>query len=292
MKKRVLITGANGFIGRHISKAAPEDAIVVSLGRSANNDICCDLRIEEPILGDSTFDTIIHCAGTTDAAEAAQLNFEGTRHLCEALEKSGNLPKNFVFLSSCSVYGLSKAHLADETIPLNPTSPYGESKADAERFLTEWSNAHGVSLSILRPASVIGTGMTGKMMELAVRIANGSYIHMPGLNPQRSFVHVEDLAEIVWAIAGIPGCYNVTDGTPHSLHDIAEGMAHRIHDKRILSMPRKLVKILSFLGHHTPLFRKEIKMLENDLTFSSARLEALLPDRTPIDVVERLNERQ
>lgn len=216
------------------------------------------------------------------------VNYEGTRHICEALED--RLPREFVYISSLSVYGISTGENINESTDLNPTGNYGQSKRKAEQYLTEWCKSRSVKLSILRPALIVGTGMKGTLGSMVRGINAGYYFHIKGNKARRSVVHAYDVARAVRLIAPIGGTYNLTDGVHPTVYDLAEAIAHRIGDKRISTLSPRLVKIAARLGDHVgivPFSSARMAQLTQTLTFDSTAIGQAI-DWRPRDVVDFL----
>jgi len=101
--------------------------------------------------------------------------------------------------------------------------------------------------AVLAADGVIGTGMTGWPMELAARVWRGTFFHVPGSEVAVSAVHAVDLANAVCLTLGQPGIYTVTDGAAHSLDELADALAVRLGNKRILTARPALARWLP--GH-------------------------------------------
>lgn len=95
-------------------------------------------------------------------------------------------------------------------------------------------------LTLICP-NIVGTGMTGLPMEIARRIARGSFYHLGSNETRLSTVHASDVAKAVKAALGHKGTYTVTDGNNPTFHDFAEALAWRINHKRILTLNSKWV---------------------------------------------------
>lgn len=161
---RVVVTGAAGFIGSHVSDAmAASGHIIVAVDRRPHKGIAdpriiratLDLADHDPPPLDGV-DVVVHLAGRPGvrcswgdgAAATHRDNVETTRRLLRACERSGT---RFVLASSSSVYGSADRPCAEDD-PLVPESPYGESKRAAE----ELARAADTRTVILRFFSVYG----------------------------------------------------------------------------------------------------------------------------------------
>ena len=285
-----LVTGSTGFIGKYVVRELQQaDFEVTTLARGEQADIRCDLSSDEPNFDNRRFDLVVHVAGTTDETLADAVNRIGTQNLAKSLE--ANAPEAFVFISSAAVYGVTEGENIDESHPLAPATEYGRSKLAAEQFLTEWAERNAVRLTILRPAMVVGTGMTGQLMKMARGIDNGTYFNIKENAAQRSLVHAIDVARTARIASAVGGTFNLTDGNDPLIIDLAEALAFRIKGKRIPTISLRRVRLAArfgdFLRGHFPIDSKRLDKLTRSLTFDSSRLRAAI-DWQPIDVVNYL----
>ena len=140
---KILITGAYGFLGKSIVKTLKGNFQIFSLSRK-RGDYKISLDKEIPKLS-QVFDLVIHAAGKAHSIPKTELekqefhnvNVTGTFNLLNALEQSG-VPKQFVFISSVSVYGKEEGTLIDENSILEANDAYGLSKIAAEKLIIEW----------------------------------------------------------------------------------------------------------------------------------------------------------
>lgn len=179
---KCLITGASGFIGGFAVEEALRRGMEVAAGvrrtsslrhiDSGRVEVCeLDLSDEEGLrsaLGRIRPDYIIHCAGVTKCADAAdfyRVNCAGTLNLARAAVGSGIGLKRFVFLSSLSVMGpVAEAVPHRDITPDDepqPDTAYGRSKLEAERGLAQ---IEGLDYVILRPTGVYGPRERDYMM--------------------------------------------------------------------------------------------------------------------------------
>lgn len=249
--------------------------------------IRCDLT-RETLRLTRQYDTVVHAAGTADRSLAMELNHGGTTRLCSALEKTP--PRHMVYISSVAVYGAREGTLLDEDTPLRPTTAYGKSKAEAEKYLAGWCAGHDVTLSILRPALIIGTGMNGNAAAMARGIDNGYYFHIKGNEARRSVIHAADVALAARLIAPAGGIYNLADDRHPRVHDLAEAIAHRLGDKRIFTLPGRVFSIAARIGDTIgaiPFSTDRLRHLTETLTFSNEAIKSVIPFE-PRDVTDYL----
>ena len=133
------------------------------------------------------YDVVLHAAGKahvypkTEAERQAfyDVNYKGTIHLCDALEKVG-VPKAMVFISTMNVYGSEPGKNDTEERALVGDSPYSDSKIKAEQYLTEWCKKHNVVLGILRPGLLAGEDAPGNLGAMVKGIKTGAYLSIAG----------------------------------------------------------------------------------------------------------------
>src|SRR5574344_1708129 len=118
--KTLLFTGSNGFLGNNNLPQLEEMYSVDTLTRLSESTYKCDLSKEVPVLN-KKYDVILHAAGKAHVVPKTKeeeklffdINLDGTKNLCKALEKSG-VPKSFVFISTVAVYGCDSGDLITE----------------------------------------------------------------------------------------------------------------------------------------------------------------------------------
>ena len=206
---KVLLTGANGFVGSHIldSLRARGVATTILLRRiSDTRFIQSHLTHVEAQFGSISDPTslrnamsgvthVIHCAGLTKALRVAEfydVNQGGTRHVVEAVNQRRDQIQRLVHISSLAAAGPSSpAQPAREIDPPQPVSEYGRTKLAGEREVTEKCQA---SFVVLRPPSVYGP-RDGEFLRLFKAVQSHLLPRFSGGRQALSFVFVKDLAE-------------------------------------------------------------------------------------------------
>lgn len=212
--KLIALTGATGFIGRHLLRtlSARGYRVRVLLRRpvevpeGASGAVVGDLaRPMNMAAALSGVDAVVHSAGLAHAMSGApeddfrNSNTEATRKLAEAAQRAR--VGRFVFLSSIRAQTGSSAPLPlSEADAPAPTDAYGRSKLAAEEALAEI----GLDWVALRPVLVYGAGVKGNMAAL-LRLARTPYpLPLASLRGRRSLVSVESLAAAVAAVLEAP----------------------------------------------------------------------------------------
>lgn len=272
MASSLLLTGASGFVGRNIAPLLAGRYDITTLGRSAGNDVICDLSDADPCFRGRTFDIVVHAAGLAHTRHGGfrRVNVEGTRRLCRALDQSQSLPRDFIFISSVAVYGLSQGCAIDEDTPLAPATPYAESKAEAEHLLEEWCRDVGCTLSILRPALIIGPNPPGNLGALMQAMKSGCYVSLgSGPGVRKSVVAVSDIARAALLAIGKGGTYNICADTAPGFREIEDKLCELYGFRHPRSIP------MWFVRPFIPLSATLAKMTAT-LTFDNTRAKTHL----------------
>lgn len=233
----VLVTGADGFVGRHVCAAlAASGANVI---RSAAD--ITDRAVLRAVVGETQPGACLHLAAIAaigvaraEPERAWAVNLQGTLNVAEAIRDLA--PKcRMVFVSSADIYGASfraGAALDEQALPA-PLNTYAATKAAADLALGAMA-AEGLSVLRLRPFNHTGPGQSAGFVVPAfarqiARIEAGlapPVIKVGALNPERDFLDVRDVAR-AYALAiarakELPGntILNIASGTPRRIGDV------------------------------------------------------------------------
>ena len=250
---RLLVTGADGFVGRHLVRAARAagSSVIASILPEAvppaewqANDagpavevVHADLTVAYDMnrLADQRPDEIVHLAAIAsgaaaqrDPAAAMQVNGVGPMWLIDALVTAGCRPR-FLMISTGEVYGPGYRGPIAEDAAVNPVSPYAASKWAAEEALEDLGSFSSIPVVIARAFSHTGPGQgtVAVLPALAARLieAKRSGVHSVrtgNLDVIRDFLDVRDVVQAYLALLkhGVAGeCYNVASGVGHRLSD-------------------------------------------------------------------------
>ncbi|MEV8597124.1 NAD-dependent epimerase/dehydratase family protein [Streptomyces sp. NPDC052013] len=236
---RVLLIGANGYIGRFVADRLLADPAVqlTALGRGDDADVRFDLATGSPGALTRFLDAVhpgvvINCAGATrgGARELTRHNTVAVATVCEALRRSG-CGARLVQIGCSSEYGPSQpgSSTAEDAVP-RPGGPYGVSKLAA----TELVLGSGLDAVVLRVFSPAGPGTPAgsplgrlaEAMRRAMQSGDGE-LKLGGLGAQRDFIDVRDVARAVHAasLSAAQGVINIGSGRAVRLRDAAAILA-------------------------------------------------------------------
>lgn len=265
MKKRVLITGATGFVGYHLIKSALDNDLEVyaNVRQKAAADHLKDFKINyvdldfESIyllkenIEEKKYDYIVHAAAVTKAKNLGdynKINAIYTRNLAIAASKSAHAIKKFIFISSLAALGpLNRKNekLTDKGAS-NPVTNYGISKALAETYLAQ---VQKLPLIIFRPTAVYGP-REKDIFILIKTIKAGLELYIGKQEQELSFVYATDLANIIIkALASdvVGKSYNISDGAVYSRSSLAANVRKALGKKTVtVNLPVPIIKGLAW----------------------------------------------
>ena len=284
--KKILVTGASGFIGSFIVEEALkrgfETWAAVRKGSSRRYLQDGRIRFVELDLDDPDglrsrlagigFDYVVHAAGATkclDAADFFRINTQGTKHLAAAVAATCPGLKRFVFISSLSVLGPVR-----ETAPYTdmtaadtprPDTAYGRSKLEAERAL---DGMQGFPFIVLRPTGVYGPREKDYFM-----MAESIKRHVDfaaGLRPQDlTFIYVKDLVGAVFLAlerGNIGSRYLLSDGRVYSSRAFSDLIRRELGNPWLLRIkaPLWLLRVITAAGETVGRLTGRLTALNND----------------------------
>jgi len=264
----ILITGATGFIGKHLIPSLLQRGWNIRCLARPTSQLPKEFIDQvEWIIGNlkdrsslikacTNIDAVIHLGGAIKARNTDTfyiVNVEGTRNLLGALEQSGKSNARFIYISSQAALGpaLTPEPLTEENTP-RPFSNYGKSKLEAEKIVLEYKTRQ--RCIILRPVVVYGPGDRESLAFF--KMAKYHLNPKLGIQPQYiNLVYVRDLIEIICLglekdiISG--EIFNVNDGnsTGYRVSEVIN-CAARLLDTWTLPVfiPKPILKIVAILN--------------------------------------------
>lgn len=287
LKKNVLITGANGFVGRALCEN------ILDKGWQIRGTVRLEKNltvlppgveiVQIQLIGPDTdwsnaltgIDTVVHLAARvhvmreTDADPQAafrSVNVAGTKRLALMAAKAG--VRRFVFLSSVGVNGnvTYERPFSEEDVP-DPHNAYALSKLEAEQALKEIASETGMEVVIIRSPLVYGPSNPGNFLRLLNLVDKGVPLPLALLNNRRSLIYLGNLVD------AIVTCIN---------HPKAVGQTFLVSDGDDVSTPELIRRVADVLGKPARLlpFPPALMRLAGKLTGKSDAVDRLLGSLT------------
>ncbi len=275
---RVLVTGANGFVGRNLCRYIAGQGFKVRASLRAKSRTESS-NIETFVTGDldassdwqaalSGIDAVIHCAArvhileetAADPLEAFRaVNVAGTRNLARQALEAG--VKHFIFLSSIG------ARVAHDT---PDATPYQISKLEAEQALHEVVGDSGMTLTCLRPPLIYGPDAPGNFALLIKVIERGLPLPLASVRNRRAFLYIGNLCDAVGRCleqsTGQKRCYEIADGPGISTPGLIRALAAALgRPARLWPCPLWLLRALGTLTGRGAAIERLTGSLELDL---------------------------
>lgn len=214
---KILVTGADGFIGQHIVPRIQEKHQVIKF---ESNLLDFESAYDEVL--DSQCDQIVHLAARTEVEKSfyeptvfSKVNYLGTENIVNAASKLPNL-KNFVFASTMEVFGWQpvsddiKNGFVPDVIPdfdhttdPNPNAPYAVAKLACEKYLQYAHRCKKLPFTALRQTNTYGRKDNNFFVVeqiISQMLADKNDIYLGYDTPYRNFLYIEDLVELWCAI--------------------------------------------------------------------------------------------
>ena len=293
--KSLLFTGATGFLGSNVLPLLRQNYEVETLALDPNADFNINLVTDQIVLS-KQYDIVLHAAGKAHVIPKTEeeiklfydINYEGTKKLCSALEKSG-VPKSFVFMSTVAVYGCDIGEKITENHSLDGETPYAKSKIMAEEFLKDWCSRNNIILTILRPSLIAGKNPPGNLGAMIKGISSGKYLSIAGGVSHKSVMMACDLANVIPLCEDKGGIFNICDDSYPSFHELEVLISKQLGKKRPpLNIPYWVANILAHIGNlmgkKAPINSLRLEKIVKSLTFSNEKIKKEL-GFVPTDVL-------
>ena len=246
---KTLVTGATGFVGRHLVKRLVEERRSVTCLVRETSDISCleklgvelvygDLRSKELLKGivnDEDIHIVYHLAGAVYSRisrEYHNTNVLGTENLLEACNIDAI--KKFILVSSITAVGPQrhKHVFLDENTTPNPMPPYGRSKYEAEKIAWGYLNKRNLPLVIVRPPLVYGPGQSRDMTNIFKKIEYGLFRIVGDGECITSLCYIDNLIDGLLLIekneSSVGKIYFIADDKNYTFKEISETIAKKI----------------------------------------------------------------
>lgn len=290
MASSILVTGASGFIGSYIVEEAVKRNFSTCAGIRPTSskqylkdqnihflelDFAHPNKLRAQLSGYkgtyNKFDYIVHCAGATKCTNKKdfdRINYVHTKYLAEALIELNMVPKQFIFISTLSVFGplheKDFSPIKEEDVP-SPNTHYGISKLKAELYL---QNLPDFPYVIFRPTGVYGPREKDYYL-MARSIKNGMDFSAGTKRQDLTFIYVADLVKAVFL--GIEKgvsrrCYFLTDGNVYQSSDFSRLIKKELERNFVFHFkcPLFALKMISLCAEFSSSLVKKSSTLNSD----------------------------
>ena len=271
--KNVLVTGAGGFIGSHLTEALLKYAAKVRafVRYNSRNDwgfledlpkeaklgidvISADLRDFNAVKkATKNIDIVFHLGALIGIPyslafpnDAVETNVFGTLNILNATLQ--NKVSKVIHTSTSEVYGTAQYSPIDEKHPLDPQSPYAASKIAADKLAESFYRSYGLPVSILRPFNTFGPrqSLRAVIPTIICQLIKDNRVTVGNLKPTRDFTFVSDTVSGFLSIAekvGIDGeTFNLGTGEEISINDLIEKISSLIDVKPIIEIQPQRIR--------------------------------------------------
>ena len=262
---RVLVTGANGMVGRMLCAVLEQGGYEVvravrqaaCIGETSVGDLH-DATSWDAVL-DLGVDAVVHLAGKTSISNAVnraeaealhRINALGTAKLCRQCVEYG--VKRFVLVSSVKVLGEGGDRPCRADDPANPGDDYAASKWEAEQSLWAIAKGSGMEAVVVRPPLIYGPGVKGNFLRLMQAVDGQHVLPFGSIRNRRSLIYLGNLTDALNVCLAHPRAagktYLLSDGDDVSTPALLRRMAAALGRKaRVLPFPVSVMKALGKL---------------------------------------------
>ena len=292
----VLVTGASGFIGRHLTGRLLERGTALRVVTRNQDRLPVEWRGRVEVVTGSLSDKstiesstkgaslVFHLAGETqDQASMRAVNTEVTRALVQAALAAG--AKRFVHLSSVGVIGADQPGTITEETPCRPKNEYERTKLEGERAVLDFARSSGQDAVVVRPTIVFGEGVArsrDSLLEWLKAVQRGRFVFI-GKQAVANYVYVGDVVEALLRLSERPSpsgeIFHVADPAP--MQDFVGAMAEALGVPRptrfvpawaAYAVAAGLQVANRLFGTPTPLTFSRVRTLSSACRFSGDKL--------------------
>jgi nucleoside-diphosphate-sugar epimerase len=304
----VLVSGANGFVGRALCRALIDGGhAVTGLVRHAGGSIAgtkewVHAGHDFTRLGDAwpqglKADCVVHLAARVHVmrdtaadplAAFRATNVDGALRVAEAVRRNGG--QRMVFVSSIkAVAETDPGRPLREDDPAQPEDAYGRSKLEAEQALARFGAETGLDIVVVRPPLVYGPGVRANFLRLMSAIAKGMPLPLGAIRARRSLLYVDNLAHALSCCVtdsrAAHGCFHVADGDDPTVTELAQALGQHLHKPaRLVPVPADWLRTAGRLTHRLP----QVERLIGDLRVDTSHIRATLDWQPPYSTDEGL----
>ena len=306
--KTLLVTGANGFIGKALCKTLSKQGYSVresvrkidktsSAQQIAVGEINAATDWTDALIG---IDAVVHLAArvhvmnetATDALAAyRKVNVEGSLHLAQAAVKAG--VKRFIFMSSVKVNGEGTPFghpYTPEDLPA-PADPYGVSKYEAEIALQQLAKDTGLEVVIIRPPLIYGPGVKANFKNMMGILSRSLPLPLGAIQNKRSLVALDNLIDLIICCINHPAAANeiflVSDGLDISTPDLLRRVAKALSKKALLiPVPSGMLQWIAKLLGKAAVAQRLCESLQVDIS----KTQQLLNWTPPVNIDDALHK--
>ena len=292
-EKKILVTGAAGFIGSHLVEGLLTQGVIVramvhyNALSSIGNLACLEADRQQRLdivagnIEDSDFvmravegmDVVLHLAALIGIPYSyvaprsyVRTNVEGTLNILEAARRLGT--GRVVHTSTSEVYGTAQREPMDESHPLQGQSPYAASKIGADKLAESYYRSFGTPVVTLRPFNTFGPRQSARAVipTIIAQALERDEITLGSLDPQRDLTYVGDTVDGFIRAALRPGIegetINLGTGETHSIGEVARRILGLIGTNKTLSSdPQRVRPAASEVGRLVSDNRKAYRLL-------------------------------
>ncbi|MFO1417616.1 MAG: SDR family oxidoreductase [Methylotetracoccus sp.] len=272
---RVLVTGAGGFVGRHLCRTLRSAGFSVraAVRREVElpdvDEVVAVGSIDEQTSWHAALrnvDFVAHLAARVHVLterlpdpleEFRRVNVAGTEHLARSAACSG--VRRFVFVSSIKVNGESTSvgeDFSEASVP-RPQDPYGMSKWEAEQALAAVGSDSGMEIVCVRPPLVYGPGVGANFRSMMRWVARGLPLPLAAVRNRRSLVYIgnltDALARCLLSSRAAGQTFMVCDGEDLSTPDLIRRVARALSVRpRLIAVPPAVLRFSGSMLHRQP----------------------------------------
>jgi len=259
--KKILITGAKGFIGAHLGNRLSQLGYEVVGIDNLSHYSECPITFKYEVVPFQQFiaehdlheyHAIFHLAAHINVDESIlapdeyfRNNAMGTLDFLKRLHSCGYKGK-FIFASSAEVYGSAQKPLMDEDHPLDPLSPYAVAKLAAEQMCKLYAQLFGLNITVIRNFNTFGEYQNGGVYGGVIAKFKNQALAKKPITVYGSGEQMRDYMHISQAVAGyvlalqqnLPTIVNFGSGTPIKIIDIANYIAKKFDGEVVHTTPR------------------------------------------------------